>query len=247
MSIRETAPTATPVESGPWKGSTEFNHPAFGQVTLTRWQSGGRGHRLFGSDLSHSSGITIKVSRAELRRALSTDGIHATEPVVEFSMSESQWSRMVSAIGLGSGVPVTLRHYRSGEFVEAPLIAAPELSRKELHAHEMRERLLEALQTANEQIDRMRTMIDEGKLSKKDLRELHATLSHAVGRIPGNVAFAFDTFTEALEQVVGDAKSEFEAHIGAFSMRLGMEHLRDTAPRLEGAEPRNLIPGDSAS
>ncbi len=237
MSIRETAPTASPVESGPWKGSTEFNHPAFGQVTVTRWQSGGRGHRLFGSDLSHSSGITIKVSRAELRRGLSTDWIHATEPVVEFSMSESQWSRMVSAIGVGSGVPVTLRNYRAGEFVDAPLIAAPELSRKELHAHEMRERLVEALRTASEQIDRMGTMIDEGKLSKKELRELHATLSRAVGQMPGNVAFAFDTFTEAIEQVVEDAKSEVEAHIGALAMRVGMEHLRDAAPRLEGSAP----------
>lgn len=86
MSIRETAPTASPMDSGPWKGSTEFNHPAFGQVTVTRWQSGGPWHRLFGSDLSHPSGITIKVSRADLGRGLSTDWIHPTEPIVEVSI-----------------------------------------------------------------------------------------------------------------------------------------------------------------
>jgi hypothetical protein len=242
------APRATTVDSGPWKGDTEYEHPAFGQVVVTRWTSGGPGQRLFGSDLAHSTGITIKPSRASLRRGLSTDWIHATDPVAEFSMSESQWARMVSSIGVGSGVPVTLMAYREGSFYQPPMIAAPELSRKELHGEEMRQRMTEALQEAMEQVNRLGSMIDEGKIGKKDLRELHATLARAVSHMPGNVAFVFDTFTEAIEQVVDEAKTEVEAHVGALAMRLGMDELRKSAPRLEHQSgPRELPPASEHS
>lgn len=233
MTRKYEAPRATSIDSGPWKGETEYDHPAFGQVVVTRWTSGGAGYRLFGSDLAHSTGITIKLSRANLRRGLSTDWIHATEPVAEFSMSESQWARMVSSIGIGTGVPVTLGAYRQGAFYEPPLIASPELSRKELHAEEMRQRMTEALQEAMTQVKRLGTMIDDGKLAKKDLRELHATLQRAVSHMPGDVAFAFDTFTEAIEQVVDEAKTEIEAHVGSLATRLGMDEIRRSAPRFD--------------
>ena len=236
------APRATTVESGPWKGETEHDHPAFGQVVVTRWTSGGSGHRLFGSDLSHSTGITIKLSHANLRRGLSTDWIHGTEPVAEFSMSESQWARMVSSIGVCSGVPVTLMAYRQGSFIQPPMIAAPELSRKELHAEEMRQRMTDALAEAMTQVKRLGTMIDDGKIVKKDLRELHLTLERAVSHMPGNVAFAFDTFTEAIEQVVDDAKTEVEAHVGSLAMRLGMDELRRSAPRFEHQAQHTELP-----
>jgi hypothetical protein len=248
MSRRFEAPSATTLDSGPWKGSTEHDHPAFGQVVVTRWTSGGSGHRLFGSDLSHSTGITIKLSRANLRRGLSSDWIHATEPVAEFSMSESQWARMVSSIGVGSGVPVTLMAYREGSFFQPPMIAAPELSRKELHGEEMRQRMTEALQEAMAQVNRLGSMIDEGKIGKKDLRELHSTLARAVSHMPGNVAFAFDTFTEAIEQVVDEAKTEVEAHVGALAMRIGLDEIRKSAPRFEHQpSPSELPPASEHS
>ena len=100
------APTETVEAEGPWKGDKNYAHAAFGLATVTRWQSGGNGHRLFGSDLGHSVGLTIKVSLAGMKRGLSYDRYYERERLLELSHERSavvapgfeyrQWRRCTS-------------------------------------------------------------------------------------------------------------------------------------------------------
>lgn len=241
------APSATIETEGPWKGDTNYEHPAFGVATVTRWTAGGTGFRMFGSDLSHNVGLTIKIQLAGLHRGLSTDRVFPKGTIVEWTMSESQWARFVASVGNGSGIPVTLRHYREGEFVNAPLIAAPELSRKEVHGQEMADRLKQALKDAAADVELLGKMIEEGRLNKKELREMHGRLSRSIGYAPGNVKFAFDTFVEAVETVVDDAKTEVEAHVGHLATRQDGA-APPASPRLadEHGEAVPLQPGADA-
>lgn len=230
--MREYAePTITAEEGGPWDGAKNYDHPAYGLASVARWTTGGS-HRMFGSDLGHSSGLTIRVSTAAMRRGLSNDWIHDTGTIVEFDMSESQWARFVASVGNGGGVPVTLSHYNSGNMLHAPMIAEPHLSKKELHGVEMAERLQKALSEAREQVRALGAMIDEGQIGKRELRKIHETLERVVSQAPGSVQFIYEQFAEATEKVVDDAKTEIEAHVNGVALRLGMESLRELAPRL---------------
>ena len=98
----------------------------------------------------------------------------------------------------------------------------------------MAQRLKDALRDATSEIAALGAMLDEGKISKKELREMHGRLSRAIGYVPGNVKFAYDMFAEAVEHTVEDAKTEFEAHVAATADRLGMEQLRHAGNRLMG-------------
>lgn len=234
---REQLPTETTESEGPFKGDKNYEHPAFGLVTVTRWTSS-RAFRLFGSDLGHNVGLTIKVALAGMKRGNSYDRHYERERLLEITLSEAQWSRLVSSIGNGNGLPVTLSNYRTGELLDAPNIAAPELSRKELHGEEMKRSLKEALKEAEAEVAALGAMIDQGKFSKVALREMHGRLQRAIGYAPGNVQFAYDMFAERLEATVEDAKTEFEAHVGAAADRLGMDQLRQLgASMLGGGAP----------
>lgn len=233
---RAQEPTAKRVEEGPWAGSTDVDHPAFGMVSVTRWTGGGQdgGFRMFGSDLRHRSGLTVTLSTASMRRGLSNDWHHEKDTLVEFTMSESQWARFVSSVGVGSGVPITLRRYMSDGLVVAPAIAEPELTKKERHGEELRRTMEEALGKISESIDRLSGMLDSGKIGKTELRGVVHEMRIAVGNLPSNVEYALTTFDRATEQSVDDARTEIEAHIAGLAQRIGMKELRSSSPSLDG-------------
>jgi hypothetical protein len=210
------------------------HHPAFGQVTVTQWHGGGDGYRLFGSDLRHNSGIRMRFHAAHLVRSnLSSERSSTDEMLLEVELSLSQWSRLVSSIGNGSGIPVTIGHHRGGPLVPCPQIAAPEASKKELHGEEMAAALRERLEAISGHIGRLGTMIDDGKITKTELRTIQRELARHAEQLPGSVQFVYDSFAEATEKVADDAKIEVEAHIDGVARRLGYESIRELAPALQ--------------
>ena len=199
---RAEQPTAKRVEDGPWAGSMDLDHPAFGMLNVTRWTGGAKdgGFRMFGSDLRHRAGLTVTLSTASMRRGLSTDWHHEKDALVEFTLSESQWARFVSSVGVGSGVPITLRRYMSSGMVVAPEIAEPELTKKERHGEELRRTMSEALGKIAQSIDKLSGMLDSGKIGKTELRGLVHEMRVAVGNLPSDVQCALTTFDAATEQ-----------------------------------------------
>jgi hypothetical protein len=215
-----------------------LHHPAFGQVTVVQWHGGGAG-RMFGSDLGHHSGIRMSFYAAHLVRSdLSSDRTHAGALLLEVELSLSQWSRLVSSIGNGSGIPVTLAYRRDGPLVPCPQIAAPEASKKELHGEEMATKLRQRLDAITGHIGRLGTMIDEGKITKTELREIQRELARHAQQLPGSVQFVFDQFAEATEKIVDDARIEIETHVDGVARKLGYDSIRDMAPVLQLGAPK---------
>lgn len=219
------------------KGSDNevHHHPAFGVITVAQWHGGGSewGARMFGSDLKHRTGMTIEVRTAIRKRALGGDWVHDRDLLVKFDMTLSQWARFVSSVGNGSGTPVTLGMYRSpdAEMIDAPSIAEPELSKRELHGEEMAQTLREALQEMADLTDRLGTMID-GTVSKKELRDIHKSMKITVDNLPLNVQFAHDQFARATEKLVDQTKTEIEGFIDGLAKQIGYDTIRSAAPSL---------------
>lgn len=247
MSRRLQMPDVKP-NDGRHVGDTVATHPAFGLVTVHQWHGGGQS-RLFGSDLGHHVGITLKFSAAEQHRGLSNDWNFARETLLEVEMSEAQWARFVASSGNGGGVPVTIRERRDGPMMDVPGIAAPEASKRELHGEEMARGLRERLAALKAITDRLGEMLNApAAMSKKELRGLHSELARHVQQAPGSVQFVYDQFARATEQVAEDAKVEVEAHVMGVATRLGLENLRELAPKLTGATPQQApatLPGET--
>lgn len=235
MSMKAEAPLESVAANGSSMDERQFDHPAFGAISVSRWTSN-HPVRLCGSDLGHRSGLTVRLSQASIKRHLSRDWHHNTDPVVEFTLSMSQWARLVSSIGIGEGVPVTLTAYREGAFRGVPPIAAPELSKKEVHGAEAEQMVAQAVQKLSDEIASLGSMIDSGKLGKQALREVHRSLSIAVGNLPGNLKYVTDRFASSAEAVIADAKTEIEAHVAAVVMQTGLQSLKNHVPMLKDGD-----------
>lgn len=232
-----TRPTEAPklAESNRW--GDKYTHRAFGSVTVHQWHAH-PGVRLFGSDLVHSSGISICFRAADLHRDLSHDRPSSGEVLLEIEMSEAQWARFVSSQGNGDGNPVTIAARRNGNLEQPPMIAAPEATKREVHGEEMAAALRDRLVAMEEHIAALGSMIDSGKVSRTGLRELHKELARHCGQLPGSVQFVYDQFSRATEQVAEDAKVEVEAFVSRTAQRLGFERLADMAPLLSNRAAR---------
>lgn len=250
MSRRDEAPVRTHVD-GAMRGHVEevSTHPAFGNIVLTRTMVGGKGAgvRLFGSDLGHSTMVRMDIRHAEQHRQLSEDRVFARENVVTLEMSEAQWARFVASSGMGSGTPCTFRQLGPETI---PGIAAPPATKRERHGEEMADSLRRHLDALRQHVAELGSIATAGKgpMSITQLRDLHKEIARHVDYLPGSVQFVYDQFARATEEVAEDAKTEVEAFIDNTARRLGLEQMRQMAPRLPGADaaPLTIDGGDDA-
>lgn len=223
------APTEVP--NAPPVGGTVLQHPAFGCVVVNRVSVSGGGARLFGSDLGHHSLVRIEVHEAQAVRNLSYDRHEQTRLVCSFEMSEAQWVSMIASQGMGAGVPVTFNHRREGDLVACPQIAAPSISKQELHGKEMEASLRKALADMQDVASRIEAMVSKpGSISKTELAELSKLLSRRVEQAPGSVEYIFKQFGHATESVASAAKTEVEAFIANTAQRIGLKQMQLPSP-----------------
>jgi hypothetical protein len=227
-------PTVT--EEVGYGGTTrqELNHPAFGNIMVTKPQ--GNIGVLHGSELRHSSCVKITISNAKLVRDLSTDWHHSTDTIVEVEMSEAQWATFISSMGYGGGVPCTLVHKPEDGFKLqwVPSIERVETSHEKF-SREMRRAVHERQQAVKDGVKRLRTLLETGKPSIKELREILKALENNLDGMPGTAAFVMDCFQEVVEKETEAAKVEIEAFVTNMAMRTGIKALADGH--------MNLLPG----
>jgi hypothetical protein len=210
-------------------------HPAFGVAVVTRRSGGGRS--LFQSDLLHNETISLSVREATRKRDLSHDWIHPGRELVEIEMSLAQWGSLVSSMGLGSGVPVTIRRTEHKPFV-------PEIPHQP--------RTAESLREVREVTDRMYTRVKEATAAlheaiheKKGVRatkEALNALENAVAHAGSNAQFTVDSLVEAGEQVVAQARADIETHA------LEVARLTGAGPSIEASSfDTPALPGPATS
>lgn len=181
-------------------------HPAFGVAVVTRGQ--GTGRSLFQSDLLHRESITLSIQTADRTRALHRDWVHPRRTLVEVEMSLAQWGALVSSIGIGSGVPVTIRRREGGP----DLPGIPYEPRLGESVGEARGSVRRLLARVRETLEVVEDAVDN-KRGVKALREALRMHRASVVNADSNAAFAVKSVQEATEAVTSQARADIEAQI----------------------------------
>lgn len=216
-------------------------HPAFGVAVVTRRSGGGRS--LFQSDLLHNETISLSVHEATRKRDLSHDWVHPGRELVEIEMSLAQWGSLVSSMGLGSGVPVTIRRTEHDPFV-AEIPHQPRTAESLREVREVTDRMYAEVRAAT-------AALHEAIHEKKGVRatkEALNALERAVANAGNNAQFTVDSLVEAGEQVVAQARADIEAHVLEVVRLTGAEPSIETssfdAPALPGPTTSRGEPTD---
>lgn len=216
-----------------------FEHPAFGVVTLSVPQ--GSIGPLFGSDLDHSQAVCFTVHRARLHRRLNHDYIHATETLCQFEVSHAQFSELITSFGKGSGTPVTLRRTESD--FDIPGIAREE-SKTDTLEREVGEAARRTLDEVEAQKARIVAMLESGKISKTELRDVAWNLDIALRNAGVNMSFVVNQARRTAAQAASAARIEVETFISFKARQLGMESIASMIALPKAEEPK-LIEGES--
>lgn len=187
--------------------SREESHPSFAVAVVTRTSSS-PGAPMFQSDLLHREYITLRIETATRSRDLNHDWVHPRQGLIEVRMSLSQWGALVSSMGIGSGVPVTLVRTETGGRIPDPP-----------YEPRMRENLVEVdgaveklLSEAQDSLNALEEAIEE-KRGVKAIREAIRMHSSKLRNARANAHYAVKTLTDAAEKVVSNARADIESSI----------------------------------
>lgn len=182
-------------------------HPAFGVATVSRVQGSVR--NLYQSDMAHAETIRLSISNSKRIRSYNEDRTTTEENIVEIEMSLAQWGALISSIGIGSGVPVTILN---SACVPGHIPSIESEPRIQKNIDEVRASSTNSLAAISKSFDGLETAFNE-KAGVRVLREKISALHYAIKNAPENSAFAVKQLQKAAENLVAQAKSDIEAHI----------------------------------
>lgn len=205
-----------PTETVNARGERIYHHPAFGQIRASRVS--GKTH-LYGTDFLHQYYIVIELQRSEENWHLSQPWHHPSGgSMFSVAMSEAQWATFVSSLNVGSGVPCTIEHARTGPIEEMPRIT-PAAPRAEEFKRDMRETLSEA-------VTELTTALKAAR-DRKVHSSIIAGLEAALRAVKGSTEFVEHRFAEHIEDLVEEAKVEANAYIDHAVKVAGVEAIRE--------------------
>lgn len=208
--------TQEPVESAGLQDGKAYDHPAFGQISVSRVS----GHAvLYGSDFLHQHYVTIRIHRSQLNRDLSRDWHFGRDELVEVSLSEAQWATFVSSIGMGGGVPCTLERVMGKRMPLIPLRVEEDEVRGEAE-----ERMKRAAARVRETMAAVEEAVGVG-LSKAKRDAILKHLTSLERDLGDQLPFIAKSFAEHMETTVEKAKVEVNAYMQATVQRAGLAAL----------------------
>ena len=200
--------------------SEHVKHPSYGQASISRVTSN-KGAVMYGSTLKHDSFLSFRLYQSELWRDSGIERYHTTgKCLVEFDLSEAQFTQLITTMNIGSGVPVTLRHI-NGQNVERP----PERNERVKIDEDIKKAANKAVENSRAVLASIGQMIESGKFNKTEMRKLYGELSNAIQHMTGSAPFLIEMFNESLEKAVTSAKADFDAYIQMQVQQAGLEKL----------------------
>ena len=225
--------TQKPTMTNKKDGVLELKHDAFGTIKINRVFSSGN-ITLFGSNVKHSTFISVEISHATLDRHLGRDWVHADEPVVSIALSEAQWAQMVASIGNGSGIPCTIEDAppRGTRIDMIPSIENIE-NIQETFTREMEEHVSESIEKLSQLVLELEELTKRPSVSKTALKATIHSLRCTLDNLPSNLSFTKRQFETAMDKTMADAKIEFESFVSSTLTHTGIEAMnKDQLPKL---------------
>jgi hypothetical protein len=198
-------------------------HPSYGNIIVSNVQ--GTGHKLFLSPFKHQHFVSVRISHSALRRGLSEDHSYGEGVILEFSMSESQWARMVASAGQGQGTPITLDRIGGRDIDEPPARNEKTKFIDDVHkeANEMAKNVVDA-------VEKFHALMEKPTVSKKERSEVMQQLQHLQKHIVDSLPFIVRQFSERMDKITDEARTEIDTYLGQTALRLGMKQLAENPP-----------------
>ena len=204
----------------------EENHESFAMLSFNRVNSS-VGQTLHGSNLKHNTIIQMHLHHSSVRRGLNHNWYHANKQIASVSMSQNQFSELITSMNMGDGIPVTL------EFTERDgRIESPEFSNvNELHSDEFKETSKRVAKDAIDMLASMKTFLSgTGTVKKADRNKMLHDMEMVVQDIVSNMPYMEKCFRETMDKTVTDAKGTIEAFAQHRFNEAGIKALNGELP-----------------
>ena len=208
---------------------TKETHESYGMVGLTRRYGGGGYHNLFGSSIGHSSTMALTIKRCEKQRDLNRDWYHGIDLLIQIELSPVQFAEMVTGVGVGDGVPCTIRHFDGYGTIADP----PEISQRQLFEREFKSSMEDVASTCYGDVKEAEALLlKKGTITVKERELVSKIINRVVSNITSEMPFIQSSFNEAMNKTAVEAKGEVEAFITTKIHTMGLEAIKDQFPQL---------------
>lgn len=184
-----------------------FKHESYGMIAVSRTH-GRDTVPMFGSSLeSNPTRMSIRISRGTRRHSLGRDWYMPHEELIEVYLTPAQYAEMLSNPNSGTGVPCTISHINRVQVDDPPRTAN--------EAGEVRSTFEKETAGLREKAKKGRKLIAdvlEGtKLPQKHKDTILHTYEQAVRFLGDSAPFLVESFQEAVQNTVIEAKLEIDA------------------------------------
>lgn len=180
-------------------------HESYGMLQFSRVSGGAKA--LFGSSIQHKDTITMTLREGEVSRHLNNDYYFGSKEIVQVEMSYSQFAEAITAMNIGTGVPVTIKYIQGkGKMEDCPFI-----DKKQQYEEEFAEHLEDIKKEASDTIIEVKEIFEKKSIGKGDKEEILKKLQRLESQIGGNTEFIYKQFNEQMDKTVTEAKGEIEA------------------------------------
>jgi len=221
--------TPVTIKPGHFPEDEVHTHPSYGVIQISRMSGQAD---LFNSPVKHQHFIALRVSTAKLH----TDGLHdniwGDDQLVEVYMSESQFARAITSIGMGAGAPCTISSTKDERMTPG---AEPRdlAAQQKTMIRDKFEKVMDGQQEITKQMQEWHTAKHRPTL--KEMDDIIHRMEVATGNFASNTQFYTDAYIERIEGIVDDAKTELETHALGVAGKLGISE--DQCPTISMRKP----------
>lgn len=191
-------------------------HESYGIIDIARFT--GNGSQFFGSDLIHNGGISITIKKGEVERRLSKEWFFGHQEIIRVELSNNQFVDAITSGMNTSGVPCTIKHLNGIRVEQTQHVE----DKKEVFRNEMKD----TNQEYKNKIDSILEMLD-GNIGKRKADQIRHELDVLKNHIGSNTNFVMNSFNEAMEKTVTEAKHSIANYIDHKVNSLGIEAMKN--------------------
>jgi len=202
-------------------------HESFGMVKFSRVNSS-RAHNLFGSSITHRDTIHLSISKGSVKRDLHKEWYMDEKEIVNVELSENQFAELITTMNVGTGIPCTIR-YLDSKRVEDP----PYESKRQLFENEFKDDVRKIGASLSSLHTELSKLIED-KAPRSAFKEFANKVRLIAQDINSNLPFIQQSFNEAIDKTVTEAKGDIEAFVLNKVINAGLESIKNmTTPLIE--------------
>ncbi len=178
-----------------------IEHESCGMIYIAKFTGQSE---FFGSDIIQNGGIKIIISKASVKRNLSTEWYHGENEIIRVEMSSNQFIDAITSGMNTSGVPCTIKHIQGVKMQQIDHVT----DKKQIFRNEL-------IDTHKEYFKKIDSLIElaSSPMSKKEQTKILGDLKILRHHIESNTNFVMDCFNESMEKTVTEAKQSVSNYI----------------------------------